>query len=68
MALLTSSREVASDTTEATSAVRRAEAAGDFLLEFDHPQITFRAVVIERHTGIRQKAQDFIAAALQPLD
>ncbi len=68
MSLLTRGREVASDPTEVPCAIRRAEAAGDFLLEFDHPQIALRSIIVEGHTGVRHEAQDFIAASLQAVD
>ncbi len=68
MALLTSGRKIASDTTEVSCSVRRAETARYFLLEFDHPQVAFRTIVIERHTRVRKKAQDFIASSLQAVD
>ncbi len=48
--------------TEGACAIRCAEAAGDFLLEFHHPQIAFRTIVVEGHTCVRHEAQDFIAA------
>jgi hypothetical protein len=41
MPLLTSSREIAPHPTEVPCPVRSSEAARDFLLQLDHPQVTF---------------------------
>src|SRR5262249_16570885 len=35
----------------------RAEASGDFLSDFHHPQIPFRLIVREGHGGIREESQ-----------
>jgi hypothetical protein len=50
--------------TEVSCAISCSEAPGDFLLQLNHSQVTFKTIVIERHTEVRHEAQDFIAAAL----
>src|SRR5215213_2609082 len=68
MSMLTSGREIASDTAEVPGSIRSSKAARDFLLQLDHPQVTFRTIVVEGHSEVRHEAQDFIAAALQSFD
>src|SRR6266853_138549 len=56
-ALLAQRREIASDAAEGHSESLRAETAGDLLLHFDHPQITLRKAVVERHGEVVQEQQ-----------
>src|SRR6266699_3683511 len=55
--LLAQRREIASDAAEGLSTSRRAETAGDLLLDFDHPQIALREAVVERHGEVVQEQQ-----------
>ena len=68
MTLLAGRRDVAPHSTEGASARICPEAAGDFLLKLHHPQVAFRAVIIERHTDVSHEAEDFIALTSQPVD
>jgi hypothetical protein len=52
MTLLAVSRQIAPHATEAARTVRRSKAARDSLLDFDHPQVAFRPVIVERHTPV----------------
>jgi hypothetical protein len=55
--LLAQRQEIASDAAEGLSARSRAEVAGDLLLYFDHPQVTFGEAVVERHDEVVQEGQ-----------
>lgn len=68
MPLLACTRQIAPHTAEVACAILSSKAAGDLLLKFDHSQVTFRAVVIERHTEVCHEAQDLSTPALQSLD
>jgi hypothetical protein len=48
--------------------IRSSKAARYFLLQLDHPQVTFRAVIVKRHRDVRHETQDFITTALQSFD
>src|SRR5713101_4020081 len=56
-ALLAHCREIASDAAEGHSASRRAETAGDLLLDLDHPNIALREAIVERHGEVVQEQQ-----------
>src|SRR5260370_42563218 len=49
------------------SAAIRAEAAGDFLLDLEHAQVTFGLVVVERDRQIVEEGQHLILAQPQAL-
>ena len=55
--LLAQRREIASDAAKGYRASRRAETAGDLLLDFDHPNITLGKAIVERHGEIVQEQQ-----------
>jgi hypothetical protein len=55
--LLAQGSEIASNATELSCPRFRAEAAGDFLLEFHHAQIPFGLIVIEGEGEIMHKAK-----------
>src|SRR5262245_37847005 len=56
-ALLAQRREIAADAAKGPSASRRAETAGDLLLDFHHPDIALREAVIKRHGEVVQEQQ-----------
>ena len=63
--LLVHSREVR---TEATSRVRArptAKTAGDFLLNFDHVDVAFCQIIVERHGKIIGKGQDMVTSKVE---
>lgn len=62
--MLARGREIAPYPTEGARAVRRSETAADLLLQFDHPQISFRAIIIERHSKVGHKAQNGVTMLL----
>lgn len=68
MALLTRCREITPHTAEVAGVLRRSEAARHFLRQLHHPQVTFRAVVVEGHREVIHEAQNLVAAAQQPVD
>src|SRR5467141_951637 len=55
--LLTQRREIASDAAEGLSTSRRAETAGDLLLDLHHPNIALREAIVERHSEVVQEQQ-----------
>src|SRR6059036_1196601 len=56
-ALLAHCREIASDAAKGPRASRRAETAGDFLLDLHHANITLGTAIVERHGEIIQEQQ-----------
>ena len=56
--LLAQGRKVTADATEHRHPVFGTETPGDLLLNFDHPQISLRLVVVKRHGKIEQEAED----------
>lgn len=65
--LLHRRREIAPNAAEPGGSRRSPEAARHLLLDFQHPQVPFRQVVIERHPEIREEAPHGLAAVPQPL-
>ena len=55
--LLPETGQVPTDTAECGAAAGGAEAAGDLLLNFEHPKISFRLVVIKRNREIAQEGE-----------
>src|SRR5712691_996866 len=66
--LLAQRREIASDAAEGLSTSRRAEAAGNLLLDFDHPNIALREAVVERHGEVVQEQQHRILVLGQAIE
>src|SRR6266700_7945178 len=56
-ALLAQRREIAPDAAEGHGASRRAETAGDLLLDLHHPDITLREAIAKRHGEMLQEAE-----------
>src|SRR5438874_2116618 len=56
-ALLAQGREIATDATKGHSASRRAETAGDLLLDLDHPNVALRKAIVKRHGEVVQEQQ-----------
>lgn len=54
-------RDVAPQLAELFSSFLSSEAARDLLLDFQHPQITLRLIVVERHSEVRHEQQNFIS-------
>jgi hypothetical protein len=55
---LTSSRQIASNTTKQVSALSSAKTTGHFLLDLEHTNIAFRQIVIEGDVKMTQKSQN----------
>ena len=55
--LLAQSREVAANTTEHGDPLLRSETARNFLLHFDHAQITLSLIIVKWNRKIEQEAQ-----------
>ena len=55
--LLAHCREIASDAAKGYSASRRAETAGDLLLDLDHPNVALRKAIVKRHGEVIQEQQ-----------
>src|SRR5437660_2775436 len=55
--LLAQRREIATDAAEGYSTSRRAETAGDLLLDLDHADITLGKTIVERHGEVVQQQQ-----------
>src|SRR6266516_6591854 len=55
--LLAQRREIAADAAEGLSTTRRAETAGDLLLDLDHPDSALGEAIVERHGEIIQEQQ-----------
>src|SRR5947199_2688351 len=55
--LLAQGRKVTADATEHRHPVFGTETPGDLLLDFDHPQISLRLVIVKRHSKIVQEPQ-----------
>src|SRR4051812_15538498 len=68
MALLASSRQIAPDPAETPRPISSAETAADLLHQFQHPQVPFRTIIVERHTEVSHEAQDLVSLLLQPID
>src|SRR3990172_1543767 len=66
--LLTQRREVAANTAEVISAVRATEAAGDLVLDFQHPQIALSLIVVKRHPEVVEEGQHGRAMRHQPVE
>ena len=59
------SRKVAADTTKGGRAILTAEGARNLLLNFDHPEISFRLVVCKRHAQVMEKGEDLITVGVE---
>src|SRR5438445_12622716 len=55
--LLAQGREIAADAAEGHRSRRRAETAGDLLLDLDHADIALRQAIVEGHREVVQEAQ-----------
>lgn len=65
MALFSHRGEVATDATKGSRASLATKGPGDFLLNFDHPQILFGAIVGKWHAEIAHEEQDGWGIALE---
>ena len=66
--LLTQGGEIAADATQDLDAHLGAQAARDFLLHFEHAQISLRLVVIKRHGEVGREGEYLPLARLQPIE
>src|SRR5437870_13024195 len=64
--LLAHGRQVAPDPPEPEGSPFAAEAAGNLLLDLQHPQVSLRQVVVERHPEVEQERQRLSLIPLQP--
>jgi hypothetical protein len=63
--LLAQRRQIATDATEGGGSRFAAKGAGDLLLHFDHPNITFRLVIVKWHHEALQESQHRLLIAVQ---
>src|SRR6266849_4713042 len=56
-ALFAQRREIAADARKGLSPHHRTETARDFLLNFDHPNVSLREGVVKRHSEVLQEGQ-----------
>ncbi len=66
-ALLAQGRQVAADATKGSRSRFAAEGAGDLLLDFDHPHIPLRLVIVKRHDEAVQEDQHRLLVIDQPV-
>ncbi len=66
-ALLAQRRQVASDATKGRDSRPAAEGARDLLLDFDHPHIPLRLVIVKRHDEAVQEGQHRLLVAAQAI-
>src|SRR5216683_7656171 len=66
-ALFAQRGQVAANATKGLCSSNAAEASGDLLLHFDHPQISLRQIVIKIHTQILQEAEDRLLVFAQAI-
>ncbi len=59
-ALFAAGREIAADSAKHVGALLRAEAAGDFLLDFGHADIVFTLIVRKGCPGLGHEAQSLV--------
>lgn len=64
--LLSHRREVRADATEVARSFFAAEAPAHFLLQFHHPQVSLRLVVIKGNSKVRHEAQHLLLLSLHP--
>src|SRR5205814_5733360 len=67
IALFSQSGEVTPDATKGNRTSLGTEGARDFLLNFDHSQILFGAIVGKRHAEIAHEQQEGCRISLQPI-
>src|SRR5438067_9170132 len=65
--LLAQCREIASDAAKGHRASRRAETAEDLLLDLDHPNISLREAVVERHGEVIKEQQHRLLMRVQAI-
>src|SRR5260370_18144938 len=65
--LLVQRREVATNARERRGAAGCAEAARDLLLDFEHAQVAFGLVIVERDGQVVEKGEHLFAAEPEPL-
>src|SRR5215203_595413 len=65
MTLLEHGREIRTEATSGLSARPTAKTAGDFLLNFDHTNVTFDEIIVERHGKIIDKGKDLAALKVE---
>jgi hypothetical protein len=68
MALLSCRRKIASDSAEASCAIVGPETAADLLYQFDHPDVPFRTIIVERHTKVCHEAKYIVSLLLQAIN
>src|SRR6516162_10230817 len=66
-ALLAQRRQVASDATKGSRSRFAAEGARHLLLDFDHPNIPLRLVIVERHDETVEEGQHGLLVADQAI-
>ena len=67
-ALLAQRRQVAADATKSPRSRFAAEGARDLLLDFDHPNIALRLVIVKRHSEVGEESQNCILVHLQSIE
>jgi len=65
--LLVQRRQIATDATEGGGSRFAAKGAGDLLLHFDHPNITFSLVIVKWHHEAVQESQHRFLIAVQAI-
>ena len=60
-------RNITADPAESVSALMAPKGAGDFLLDFDRPNIPFRLIVVKRDVEIVHEGQDSPAVRLETI-
>ena len=61
-------RDIAADLAEDFRAHIAAEPARHFLLDFNHPNVAFRQIIIKRHLKIPHKCQHFFGMVSQAVE
>src|SRR6266478_6123624 len=66
--LFAQAREIRAKTAKDLSSLRRAEAARNLLLHFEHAKVSLGLRIVERHTQILQESQDRLLVQALPVE